>query len=94
MRDGDVIAAGRYYCGPDGAAQIGRMAVLAAHRQRGVGRLLLEALLDEARRNGYARASLNAQVHALAFYERAGFNAVGPEFFECAIAHQAMVRDL
>jgi len=88
------IAAGRYYRRDARTAQIGRMAVAAAQRGRGAGRALLDALLADARANGYVRASLNAQVHAAAFYEKAGFAPVGPTFHECEILHQAMERDL
>jgi predicted GNAT family N-acyltransferase len=88
------IAAGRYYRRDARTAQIGRMAVAAAQRGRGVGRVVLDALLADARANGYVRASLNAQVHAAAFYLKAGFQPVGPTFHECDILHQAMERDL
>lgn len=91
VRDaGAVVAAGRYYRRDGTTAQIGRMAVLPAYRSRGVGRLLLDALLDDARAHGFSRASLNAQDHAIGFYAKAGFTAEGPTFYECAILHQPM----
>lgn len=95
VRDGGVpVAAGRYYRVDDTTVQIGRMAVLASARGRGIGRLMLDALVADARERGYTRASLNAQVHALGFYEKAGFTAYGPTFEECAIVHRAMDRSL
>ncbi len=89
-----AIAAGRYYRRDERTVQIGRMAVLRSARGRGLGRAVLDALLADARAQGYARASLNAQDHALAFYEKAGFVAHGPAFDECGIVHRAMDRDL
>ncbi len=77
---------------PDG--HIGRMAVLARWRGRGVGAALLAMLVAEARSTGHARVVLNAQTHALAFYARQGFVACGEEFQEAGIAHRTMVRDL
>jgi GNAT superfamily N-acetyltransferase len=47
--------------------------VLAGYRDRGVGRLLLDGLLDHARREGYARVVLSPSPRSVPFYERAGF---------------------
>ena len=63
---------------------IGRMAVLSEWRGRGVGEALLKALLDQARALGYRAVELHAQVHAISFYTKYGFEAYGDEFDECA----------
>lgn len=60
---------------PDG--QIGRMAVVKDWRRRGVGKALLEGLLDEAKKRGFAEVRLSAPVQALEFYREAGFIADG-----------------
>ena len=77
---------------PDG--HIGRMAVLRDWRGKGVGSALLIALMDVARTRGMASIELNAQVHAVAFYERHGFHGEGGEFLEAGIPHRRMRRDL
>jgi predicted GNAT family N-acyltransferase len=77
---------------PDG--HIGRMAVLASWRGRGVGDALLRALIEAARARGHARAILNAQVQAIPFYARHGFAPQGPAFDEAGIPHQVMTRSL
>jgi predicted GNAT family N-acyltransferase len=92
--DGAVLGTGRYYASAPGTAQIGRLAVHAHARARGVGRALLDALVADAQRRGFARASLNAQDHAVGFYEKAGFLPFGATMVECAIVHQPMERDL
>ncbi|HET6396061.1 MAG TPA: GNAT family N-acetyltransferase [Pseudoxanthomonas sp.] len=74
--------------------RIGRMAVLAAERGRGIGEAMLEALLDEARRRGWPEVALHAQAHALPFYARAGFVPCGPAFVEAGIVHRGMRRRL
>jgi predicted GNAT family N-acyltransferase len=53
---------------------------------------LLDHLVVLARSRGDARAMLNAQTHALPFYERHGFVAVGEPFDEAGIPHLAMER--
>lgn len=73
---------------------IGRVAVLASWRGRGVGEALMRVLLESARERGIARVELHSQVHALAFYERLGFVASGEEYLECGIAHRTMAIDL
>lgn len=85
---GDPVGTGRLL--PDG--HIGRMAVLAAWRGRGVGGALLDALMDVARRRGDRLLILNAQTRATRFYARWGFRPEGPEFSEAGIPHRRMVR--
>lgn len=87
---GDAIGTARLL--PDG--QIGRMAVLAERRGFGVGRALLDAAVAAARERGDYEVFLNAQTHALRFYETAGFMPVGAEFEEAGILHQRMEMPL
>lgn len=70
--------------------RIGRMAVLAEWRGRGVGAAMLQALLDLARDLRYGEVELHAQVDAIGFYERFGFEPIGEEFTEAGIRHRMM----
>ena len=88
--DGAAIGTGRLL--PDG--HIGRMAVLKEWRGKGVGALLLHALVEQARSRGDAKVRLNAQSAAAGFYRRYGFALSGPEFMEAGIPHVPMQRDL
>ena len=74
--------------------KIGRMAVLGAHRGKGVGSALMEALLEMARAQGEGRCELGAQLHAIPFYERHGFGAEGGIFLDAGIEHRLMTRKL
>lgn len=85
-----AIATGRLL--PDG--HIGRMAVLAAHRGRGVGRAVLRALIGAARDRGHTEVILNAQQYVCEFYRREGFVEFGEPFEEAGIAHVSMRLDL
>ena len=73
---------------------IGRMAVLEAWRGRGVGSALLRRLLQLAAQQGLSRVTLSAQTHALGFYDRAGFVAIGEPFMDAGILHRKMAKDL
>jgi predicted GNAT family N-acyltransferase len=87
---GEAIGCARLL--PDG--HIGRVAVLAEARGQGVGDALLERMIALATELGYERVIVNAQTHALAFYERHGFVALGAEFDDAGIPHRAMERCL
>lgn len=84
------VATGRLL--PDG--HVGRMAVLKPWRGQGVGGRVLEALVEAARLRGDAEVVLSAQVHAIAFYRRHGFEPDGGVYEEAGIAHQQMRRAL
>jgi predicted GNAT family N-acyltransferase len=88
--DGMAIGTGRLL--PDG--HIGRMAVLKTWRGRGVGKALLRALVDAARKRGDKQVLLSAQAHALGFYRAEGFEPQGPAYEEAGVPHQAMRRSL
>ncbi len=90
--DAEEIPIGTARLLPDG--QIGRMAVLSEYRTLGVGAALLEAAVEKARHLGMKDVFLNAQSHALGFYERSGFVAEGDEFDEAGIPHYRMTLDL
>jgi predicted GNAT family N-acyltransferase len=84
--NGAAIGTGRLL--PDG--HIGRMAVLAPWRGRGVGAALLQWLLDVALLAGHREVRLSAQVHAVGFYRRFGFTANGEPYLEAGIPHVDM----
>jgi predicted GNAT family N-acyltransferase len=73
---------------PEG--KIGRMAVIREWRNRGVGRSLLQALVEKAIKSGWTEVGVNAQVSVMDFYEKAGFIKKGAVFIEAGIPHQTM----
>jgi len=60
---------------PSAWGYLGNVFVLAAYRDEGVGRLLLDAVIAEARGRGYARLVLSPSPRSVPFYARAGFAA-------------------
>ncbi|MDR9436066.1 MAG: GNAT family N-acetyltransferase [Thiohalophilus sp.] len=77
---------------PDG--HIGRMAVLPDWRQHGIGMALLTRLLILARERALKQVFLNAQLPAMDFYAKAGFNETGSTFMDAGIPHKRMVLEL
>ena len=93
LEDGRPVGCGRMV--PHGDyVKIGRMAVLAERRGAGVGRRVLEFLIEHARRRGFRRAVLDAQLHAERFYLKQGFTPVGDTFEEAGIMHRRMEHTL
>ncbi|MES9901574.1 MAG: GNAT family N-acetyltransferase [Sedimenticola sp.] len=84
--DHNPIATGRLL--PSG--QIGRMAVMAEWRNRGVGSAVLRHLLKLSSSLEAPALFLNAQATAIKFYQRHGFHIVGPQFMEAGIIHYRM----
>jgi predicted GNAT family N-acyltransferase len=90
LLDGTPVGTGRLT--PE--RHIGRMAVRAPWRGRGIGDALLLALVEQARLRSWPDVHLNAQAPAIGFYERHGFRPEGERFMEAGIEHQSMYRAL
>ena len=91
---GMPLATGRLLEHVPGVAKVGRMAVMRSMRGTRIGRQVLDALMAEARRQGYREVLLHAQLSAENFYLRAGFQRRGEPFEEAGIGHVEMVRAL
>ena len=75
-------------------AQIGRMAVLSAFRNRGIGKAILSRLIALAKAEGVLTLILHSQVSAIPFYAKMGFIAEGPIYDEAGIPHRNMILSL
>lgn len=74
--------------------QIGRMAVLAEFRGKGIGSRLLTDIIALAKAKGLRAVTLHAQTQAVDFYAKHQFHITGEEFMEAGIAHVTMQRQL
>lgn len=89
--DGKIaIGTGRLL--PDG--HIGRVSVKKEYRKIGAGKLVVQSLIDEAKRRKINELWLSAQLHAKEFYESLGFIAIGEVYKEANIDHIKMVSTL
>ncbi len=94
ISQGKVVGTGRLVWGEDGNALIGRMAVDAQWRRKGVGGEILKFLEDSARKQGLTRAALHAQEYVKSFYAAHGYQQHGDTFLEVDIPHVEMRKDL
>lgn len=88
--EGNPIGTGRL--SEDG--RIGRIAVLREWRGKNVGSEIMQALIERARSERMSSLYLHGQTQSLPFYEKLGFVASGPEFFEAGIPHREMALTL
>lgn len=90
--EGRALGTGRMFPDPDNPVEIriGRMAVIRDARGIGVGAALMRRFLQEARFQGFRRAVLSAQTHAIPFYERFGFRSEGDDYLDAGIPHRTM----
>lgn len=73
---------------------IGRVAVLKPYRGKGVGKLIMKSLIDEAINMRLEEVWLSSQYHAKGFYEKLGFFAIGSIYKEAGIDHVKMKKML
>ena len=91
---GQVVATGRVvYGNEDTAARIGRMAVDAQWRRKGIGGRILKFLEEEASTQGVDTYVLNAQEYVKDFYAAHGYVEQGDTFLEVDIPHVVMRKE-
>ena len=73
---------------------IGRVAVLKSQRGLGVGRVLMQHIIQMAKQQQRPFLMLSAQVYATGFYQQLGFQVEGEEYLDCGIPHIRMRREL
>lgn len=78
----------------DRAGKIGRLAVLAGSRRRGIGTALMTYLHEQAAQRGLDAVWCHAQRSAVDFYTRLGYRVMGDPFEEAGIEHVRMERNL
>ncbi|MFC6835474.1 GNAT family N-acetyltransferase [Halomarina ordinaria] len=83
------------YEGSDDTGKVQRVAVSETVRGEGWGRCVMDAVEAAARDVGYTRLVLDAQTHAVGFYERLDYVVTSEEeFLDAGIPHLSMAKDL
>ncbi|KKI93676.1 acetyltransferase [Bacillus sp. SA1-12] len=76
----------------DGIGKLERICVLSSSRKKGAGKLLVLKLEEIAAAQGVTKLKLNAQTHAIPFYERLGYETVSDVFMDAGIPHVTMIK--
>ncbi len=94
VTDGDrAVATGRLIVTEKGY-KLGRIATLREYRGRGLGAAVVAALCREAADCGALSVYLEAQLHAIPFYEKCGFRVASNEIImDAGIAHKMMIKE-
>lgn len=93
-QNGKPVGAARYQYIAD-AAKIQRVCVLNTHRGKGYGARIIQYIIKQVKTENRANTvRLGSQIQALAFYEKLGFTAFGPEYLDANILHQDMEKEL
>ena len=93
VADGEVVGTCRLLT-EGSEVKLGRMAVAAGHRGRGLAAELLVEAEAQARALRAQRIALAAQLGARALYERAGYAPYGDVFLDAGIEHVMMGKAL
>jgi len=73
---------------------VGRVAVLVPYRKQGIGKILMQHIIEYARGHKLPYLKLSAQTYVTAFYEALGFHVQGEVYQDCGIPHIDMILEL
>lgn len=75
--------------------KVERICVLKSARGKGAGNLVMDAVESHAKTvPGLTALKLDAQLHAIPFYEKRGYDIVSDEFLDAGILHKTMTKPL
>lgn len=94
LYDDDLACGAGRFREVDGVGKAERICILASHRKKGCGVLIMNALESYARDKAFPIMKLNAQTQAIPFYERIGYSIVSEEFLDAGIPHKTMKKEL
>jgi len=90
----EPYATGRIIFKPDQIVKLERIAIRKSKRGKGIGRLLVNYMINECRQRGIETIHIHAQLYLQKFYQELGFIAQGDIFLEAGIEHIFMRYEL
>jgi len=94
VEDGEVIGCVILYPIDIDKAQLMQMAVDSPWQGKGVGKLLVKALIKFATNQGIKEIEIHSRAEVTTFYEQLGFQVYGDEFEEVGIKHRLLNRKI
>ncbi|HBM4086824.1 TPA: GNAT family N-acetyltransferase, partial [Listeria monocytogenes] len=91
--DGTPLATGRFR-EKDGYGKVERICTQKVARGTGSGRRIMEAIESEAKSRGLTTLKLGAQVTAIPFYEKLGYETCSGLYLDAGIEHKDMKKTL
>lgn len=88
------VATCRLYKKDKKTVKLQRMAVSKEKRKQGYGKKLMQEAEKYADTNDYQTIFLDAQTHALGFYQNLGYQPFGTEFMDAGIPHYSMKKSI
>jgi predicted GNAT family N-acyltransferase len=73
---------------------IGRIAVKKQYRGKGIGKMIMQSLIDEAINMQFSEVWLSSQYHTKGFYGKLGFIEIGDIYQEANMDHIKMKKKL
>jgi len=92
--EGEIIASLNMKPVMPGVWKMRQVVVDPAWRGLGIGAALVNFSEAAARRHGISEITLHARAAVVAFYQKLGYTAEGPEFIEVTLPHRRMRRRL
>lgn len=89
-QEGAAIGTARLLDKGNEHGKVGRVAVLPAYRGKGAGGGLMYMVESTAVDMGMKHLELDAQLHAIPFYENLGYTGEGDIFLDAGIEHRKM----
>lgn len=78
----------------DEYGKLERICVRKEFRGKHFGKMLMEEMERQLQQDGYMKAKLNAQTHAIGFYEDQGYEKLSEDvFMDAGIPHVAMIKE-
>lgn len=88
------VGAGRLRETDANTGKVERVCILPEYRGKHIGNLMMKEMERYARESGFERIKLNAQTHAIPFYQKLDYETTSPEFMDAGIPHRAMEKNL
>ncbi|MEN2666306.1 GNAT family N-acetyltransferase [Listeria aquatica] len=92
-QDHTPLATGRFRI-VHGYGKVERICAQKVARGKGSGRKIMEAIEAEAKKRGVSKLKLGAQVTAIPFYEKLGYEVCSDIFMDAGIEHKEMQKQI